>query len=165
MKTKKRRASAREPRVPRRRAVVQPVPQLQRSMPPLEYVRWMVYSLFAAAVFSLPFAVVAGLFRHWVDVPGCTADCAALHRAYASYRSLKVGGICTCLDAFGQSSSFHASYTLTHGHSLTSALLEAIASIGTMLALAAAWYWLLYSLIQRLPLSFWRRDTKPEKKT
>jgi hypothetical protein len=79
---------------------------------------------FVSAVLIGPVVGIGWLFGHFVDDPGCAADCAERGLRFGSYIMRKTGSLCTCLDANGMSSSFRTSYNVTGGHSFGDGVLD-----------------------------------------
>jgi len=95
----------------------------ERGDPPATFWRtvgralsWQVISAgIALVLFVIPIALHGRAFARWVDVPGCRADCAALHLPFREWReaSKHSPGACVCGDRI-----LRGGYTITGGTSL-----------------------------------------------
>jgi hypothetical protein len=100
---------------------------------------WMAGSMVVAALLFAPVLGVHEFFRHYVDVPACTADCEAGGTTFSDYRSTKQGSFCTCRGQEGGLSTNRVSYNLTGGRGFVHGLIDGLVRSAAYLGVPLLW--------------------------
>jgi hypothetical protein len=137
-------------------------PAADRKVPPTMFWRtvgralsWQVMSAgIAFVLFVIPISLHGRAFAHWVDIPGCRADCSALHLPFRGWHeaSKSTPGACVCGDRI-----LRGGYTITGGTSVGAHIFDWFVRAASFIVMLLAWPFALAAPF----VVWWKRRRRP----